>query len=131
MEGVKLDEIGPELIIHVYDPSTGMKGVVVIDTTVYGPAAGGIRMLPDITTSEIVNLARVMTYKFAIFNLPVGGAKGGIWADPQAENREQILAAYARAIAPLLKAGVYIPGADMGTSDKDVQLICEVAGRRR
>ncbi|MHA1593113.1 MAG: Glu/Leu/Phe/Val family dehydrogenase [Candidatus Baldrarchaeia archaeon] len=128
MEGIKLDEIGPELVLHVYDPPTGMRGVVVIDTTVYGSAAGGIRMLPDITTSEIVDLARVMTYKFAIFNLPVGGAKGGIWAEPHIRNRDEILIAYGRAIAPLLRSGIYIPGADMGTSDKDVQLICDAAG---
>jgi glutamate dehydrogenase (NAD(P)+)/glutamate dehydrogenase (NADP+) len=54
-----IDEIGPEKIVHVYDPVTGMKGVVVIDST---PntfiAAGGIRMLPDITTEEIVGPAR-------------------------------------------------------------------------
>jgi hypothetical protein len=30
------DEIGPECILHVSDPTVGMKGVVVVDTTVFG-----------------------------------------------------------------------------------------------
>lgn len=77
------DEIGPEKIIHIYDPATGMKGVVVIDCTTLGRGAGGgIRTLADITTEEIAGLARAMTYKFASLGVPIGGAKSGIWADP-------------------------------------------------
>ncbi len=57
------DELGPEKILHVYDPSVGMKGVVVVDTTSpQGWSGGGTRMLPDITTEEISWLARAMTY---------------------------------------------------------------------
>lgn len=122
------DKIGPEIIVRVYDPSTGMRGILIIDTTAFGIAVGGIRMLPDITTEEIAELARIMTYKAAIFNIPVGGAKGGIWADPSLKNKETMIMAYGRAISSFLKAGIYVPGADMGTSDSDVQTICNVAG---
>jgi glutamate dehydrogenase/leucine dehydrogenase len=122
------DEIGPELVIHLYDPPTGMKGVLVIDTTALGPTAGGIRMLPDISTIEVARLARAMTYKFAICDFPIGGAKAGIWHDPAAPDRGQIIAAFARALKPVVKEGLYFPGADMGTSDKDVEVIFDVAG---
>ncbi len=76
------DDIGPEYVTQMYDPASGMRAVIVIDTTTFGVAAGGIRMLPDITTEEIIQLARVMTYKFAVLDMPVGGAKSGIFADP-------------------------------------------------
>jgi glutamate dehydrogenase/leucine dehydrogenase len=122
------DDIGPEYILQMYDPGSGMRGVIVIDTAAFGVAAGGIRMLPDITTEEIFHLARAMTYKFAALDMPVGGAKSGIFADPAAPNREKILAAYGRQIAPFLKQLMYIPGADMGTSDEDVGKIYKYAG---
>ncbi len=76
------DQLGPEKIMHVYDPVTGMKGVVVVDTMSLAGAAGGTRMLPDITTEEIFWLARAMSHKFAILDFPIGGAKAGIWAEP-------------------------------------------------
>jgi glutamate dehydrogenase (NAD(P)+) len=119
------DELGPEMIVHVYDPLTGMKGVVVIDVV---PGGGGIRMLPDITTREIARLARAMTYKFAVLNIPYGGAKAGIFHDPRSPDKDKIITAFGRAIAPLLKANLYGAGADMGTSDKDVLKIYEIAG---
>ena len=65
-----------------------MKAVLVIDTTVFGPSIEGVRMLPDITTDEIVSFGRAMTCKMSIFHLPMGGAKAGIWADPSLWTRE-------------------------------------------
>src|ERR687898_695135 len=35
-----IDEWGPEKILQVYDPDTGMKGVLVIDNTSTGPGKG-------------------------------------------------------------------------------------------
>lgn len=122
------DDIGPEYVLHMYDPASGMRGVIVIDTAAFGVAGGGIRMLPDITTEEIFHLARAMTYKFAALDMPVGGAKSGIFADPTSPNRDKILAAYARQFAPFLKQLMYIPGADMGTSDEDIGKIYKYAG---
>jgi len=124
------DEIGPEKIVHVYDPVTGMKGVVVIDCTVLGmTAGGGIRMLPDITTREIFNLARAMTYKFGTLEVPVGGAKSGIWADPKVggEQRKNLLRAFGRAVRPLIEAGLAF-GADIGTEAEDLEFVFEGAG---
>jgi len=46
------DEIGPELVLDLYDPTIGMKGVVAVDTTAFGPTAGGIRMLPDVSNQN-------------------------------------------------------------------------------
>jgi glutamate dehydrogenase (NAD(P)+) len=124
------DEIGPERILHVYDPATGMKGVVVIDTTVYGRATGGTRMLPDVTTAEIAGLARAMTYKYGQFGFPSGGAKAGIWADPtwDAAARTATLRAFGRALKPLFDAGAVGLGADMGTDALDTAVFREAAG---
>ena len=43
---VALDEIGPERIFHYYDPPSGLRAVVVIDTTRFGISGGGVRLAP-------------------------------------------------------------------------------------
>lgn len=123
------DGLGPEKIVHIYNPAVGMKAVVVVDTTSLGGSAGGTRMLPDITTEEISWLARAMTHKFAILDIPIGGAKAGIWADPSIHGtpRQAILRAFGNAVKPLLTAGVTL-AADMGTDARDVATIYEGAG---
>lgn len=123
------NELGPEKIVQVYDPRTGMKGVVVIDCTALGmTAGGGIRMLPDITTREIFQLARAMTYKFGTLGVPIGGAKSGIWADPtvRGEERKNIMRAFGRAVKPLILAGLAF-GADIGTEAEDLDFVFEGA----
>jgi glutamate dehydrogenase/leucine dehydrogenase len=123
------DEMGPEKIVHVYDPVTGMKGVVVIDCTALGMmTGGGIRMLPDITTQEIFQLARAMTYKFGTLGVPLGGAKSGIWANPKVsgDERKNIMRAFGRAVKPLILAGLAF-GADIGTEAEDLDFVFEGA----
>jgi len=130
VENIKADDIGPELIVHWYDPQVKVKGVMVVDSLALGMATGGTRMMPDITTEEICLLARAMTYKKATMGVPVGGAKAGIWADPNIKNpqREQILRAFGRAIKPLFKANIVRYGEDMGINHSDVEIIGEEAG---
>jgi len=72
------DSIGPEKILQVFDQKSGMKGIVVIDNTLRGPGKGGIRMSPEVSIDEVSKLARAMTLKTAIADLPFGGAKSGI-----------------------------------------------------
>lgn len=130
-EEVEPDELGPEMVIHFYDPELGLKSVVVIDTTAFGAAGGGTRMLPDITTREVRNLARAMTYKFLSLGLPRGGAKMGVWADPGVKGpaREAIFRSLGKALAPLMEAGTFGTGPDMGTNNEDFNIVYEAAGR--
>jgi glutamate dehydrogenase (NAD(P)+) len=54
----KIDEWGPEKILQVYDPDTGMKEVLVIGNT--GPGKGGIQFADSVTPIEVFRLARTM-----------------------------------------------------------------------
>ena len=58
-----IDEWGPQKKLHVYDPDTDIKGVLVIDNTSIGPGKGGILFANTITPTEIFRLARTMTWK--------------------------------------------------------------------
>jgi glutamate dehydrogenase (NAD(P)+) len=62
---------------------TGAHGHLVVHTLVSGLATGGTRMRAGCTLSEVEDLARGMAAKTATFDLPVGGAKGGIDFDPK------------------------------------------------
>lgn len=119
------DEIGPEAQIFVSDAATGMRGILVVDSTALGPCGGGTRMLPDLAPTEIADLARAMTYKFAILGLPRGGSKAGIWADPQMppERKRAVLEAFGRALSTHLQSKEVAVGPDMGVTAADVSAI--------
>jgi hypothetical protein len=55
------DDMGPEKIVHIHEPRAGLRAIVVIDNTAAGPAVGGTRMAPDVSTQECFRLARAMT----------------------------------------------------------------------
>ncbi|MGE0821882.1 MAG: Glu/Leu/Phe/Val dehydrogenase [Candidatus Binatia bacterium] len=111
------DELGPQLIAHVYEPALGLKAVVAVDNTACGPAIGGVRMAADVTALEAFRLARAMTLKNAAAGLPHGGGKSVIVADPKmpVAEKEQHIRAFACAIKDLTS---YIPGPDMGTDER-------------
>lgn len=48
-----------------------------------GPAKGGIRFHPEETVDTIRALACWMTWKTAVVDLPLGGAKGGVRCNPK------------------------------------------------
>jgi len=116
---ITYDDIGPERIHCFYDPRSGMRAVVAIDTTRFMVAGGGVRMAPDVSVSEVVRLARAMTFKYAMLDMPCGGAKAGIMLDPADPSRSLVMSAFVRAIKPLVESGAFMPGADMGTSGAD------------
>ena len=120
------DEIGPEKIIHLYEPRTKMKAIVVVDNVAAGPAIGGVRMAPDVTLDEIRRLARAMTYKNVMAGLPHGGGKSGIIADSKTVNKEQIIRTFARGIKNILE---YIPGPDMGTDEASMAYVYDETAR--
>ena len=124
-----LDEIGPEKIIIIKNPSVGLNGVLVIDNSIYGIPAGGIRLAPDISMDEMIRLSRAMSLKFCAYRLKVGGAKAGIWCDPlDLDKKNILLTSFADSIATYIKNDVYYPGPDMGTDDDDLYKMFCVMG---
>jgi glutamate dehydrogenase (NAD(P)+) len=114
------DEFGPEYVIRVYDPAICMEGFLVIDNTVLGPGKGGIRMTPGVTTEEVFRLARTMTWKNALADIPFGGAKAGIvWPGGPEKLKKQFVQSFARAIK-VFTPKKYIAGPDVATGEKEM-----------
>ena len=122
------DGFGPSRIVHVYEPTVGLRAVVVVDNVAAGPSIGGVRMAPDVSTEECFRLARAMTFKNAAAALPHGGGKAVIFADPAMppSAKEEVVRAFASMIRDLVD---YIPGPDMGTNETCMAWIRDEIGR--
>ncbi len=93
MSNIIKDQFGPEYVVNVYDSKLGMEGFLVIDNTVLGPGKGGMRMTPTVTVEEVSRLARAMTWKNSLAEIPFGGAKSGIVGDPA--RKKELVKAFA------------------------------------
>jgi len=124
------DQWGPEKVLQVYDPDTGMKGVLVIDNTSTGPGKGGIRFAEGTSPLDVFKLARTMTWKCAAAGLPFGGAKGGIIADPNSVDRVAWVKSFAKMIRPYCP-GQYIAATDIGTTELDMAIFAHEIGDMR
>ncbi|MBC8459543.1 MAG: CBS domain-containing protein [Deltaproteobacteria bacterium] len=124
--GITCDKLGPRLVSCVWDEESPLEigGYLVVDNLAIGsPSMGGIRMLPDITPGDIHNLARGMTLKNGAANLPYGGGKSGIVAQPEIspEKHNEVVRGFARLIRRY--RDIYVPGPDVGTNDADMKTI--------
>ncbi len=111
------DELGPLKVIHLQEPSCGLKAVLVVDNIAKGPSIGGIRMATDVTTEECARLARAMTFKNAAAGLPHGGGKIVIQGDPKMDKGKKQLLLRTMASA-LRNEETYVFAPDMGTDEE-------------
>jgi glutamate dehydrogenase (NAD(P)+) len=84
-----------------------------------GPVKGGIRFHPEETLSTVKALSAWMTWKTAITNLPLGGAKGGVICDPKSMSTgelERLSRAYVRALGEYIGPEIDVPAPDVYTT---------------
>ena len=113
---------GHELVAFGHDAATGLRAIIAVHSTVLGPAAGGCRMWPYATTTEAVSdvlrLSRGMSYKNAMAQLPFGGGKAVIIADPRQPKSPELFEAFGRFVDS--HGGRYITAEDVGTTTTDM-----------
>jgi len=127
---IEHDEFGPEKLIELYDPKTGMHGFLCVDNTSLGPGKGGIRMTPSVTLEEDFRLARTMTWKCSLAGLPFGGAKSAIIFDPKnnpIEKKKEIMQAFGRALKNIAPK-IYIAAPDVNTGEEEMRWFVEGNG---
>ena len=84
-----------------------------------GPVKGGIRFHPEESLSTVKALAAWMTWKTAIIDIPLGGAKGGIICDTKklsAGELERLSRAYVRTLGEYIGPEVDVPAPDVYTT---------------
>ncbi|VAW35797.1 NAD-specific glutamate dehydrogenase; NADP-specific glutamate dehydrogenase [hydrothermal vent metagenome] len=86
-----------------------------------GPGKGGIRFHPDETIDTVRALAAWMTWKTAVSDIPLGGAKGGVICDPRqmsSDEVERLSRGYMRNIARHIGITKDIPAPDVNTNPR-------------
>jgi len=84
-----------------------------------GPTKGGLRWHPDETLDTVRALAAWMTWKTAVVDIPLGGAKGGVTCNPKEMSeteKERLARAYIRQVGRILGATKDIPAPDVYTT---------------
>ncbi|MFL6311374.1 MAG: Leu/Phe/Val dehydrogenase [Terriglobales bacterium] len=116
---------GYERVLFGSDDAAGYQGIIAIHSTALGPAVGGTRYwsykTEDDAVTDVLRLARGMTYKNALAGLPFGGGKSIILRNNKAEDREQLFRAHGRLVNSL--GGKYFTAEDVGTSPADMEFI--------
>ncbi len=117
---------GHELVHFEVDAATGLRTIVAVHSTVLGPACGGCRLWDYPSSHEaledVLRLARGMSYKNALANVPLGGGKAVILAKPEQKTPE-LMRAFGRIVESL--GGRYITAEDVGVTVEDMQFIAE------
>ena len=86
-----------------------------------GPFKGGIRFHPSASADEVRSLAMAMTWKTAVVDLPLGGAKGAVFCDPRElteSEQERFCRGWVRQMCRALGPTIDVPAPDVMTSAK-------------
>ncbi|MAF80149.1 glutamate dehydrogenase [bacterium] len=127
MEG---DKIGPAYVIKMYNPKHDVWAFTVIDNIKRGPSKGGIRMTGTVNEEEVGRLARAMTLKNAVADLPFGGGKSGIAFDPKGadeKTKKEIVKWFGESLK-MYAPKYYIAAPDMNMAEIEMQWLIEGHG---
>lgn len=124
----KLKEHDYEQLIFCHDHKTGLKAIICIHDTTLGPALGGCRIWnyasEEDAITDVLRLARGMTYKNAAAGLDLGGGKAVIIGDPATIKSRELFHSFGSYVNNL--GGLYITAEDMNVTTDDVAYIHEV-----
>lgn len=116
---------GHEQVVAFSEESANLRGFIAIHNTTLGPGLGGVRIWPhkseEDALTDVLRLSKAMTYKSAAADLPFGGGKAIIMADPNKDKSEPMVRAYARFLDSL--GGRYITTTDVGSTIRDLEYI--------
>lgn len=121
------DKWSLEKVIGVYDPDIGMGAILCIGNTALDPEIGRIRIQAGVTPVEVFQLARTMTWKCALANLPFSRAKAGINTDPYTIDKKKCVKAIARSINVFCPSQLVV-APDMNTGKKEIAAFVEEIG---
>lgn len=107
------------------DPNTQLKAFIAIHNTRLGPAIGGCRCIPysdeASAIEDAIRLAKGMSYKAALAQLPYGGGKSVLMCPEHISDRQAYFKSFGEFVDSL--GGRYITSVDCGTGVDDMDAI--------
>ncbi|RWZ58094.1 Glu/Leu/Phe/Val dehydrogenase [Halobacillus fulvus] len=88
-----------------------------------GPYKGGIRFHQSVNEDEVSNLAKLMTLKNSLHEIPFGGAKGGVIINPKEYSIKElnlICKKYVQYFHDVIGPDKDIPAPDVGTGEREM-----------
>ncbi|MFB0500760.1 MAG: Glu/Leu/Phe/Val dehydrogenase [Candidatus Hadarchaeaceae archaeon] len=136
---VPMRELHVSLPIRMDDGSIKVfQGFRVQYNDARGPTKGGIRFHPDETIDTVRALAAWMTWKCALLDLPLGGAKGGVICNPKEMSQgelERLSRAYINQVWQFIGPDKDIPAPDVYTNPQVMAWMMDeyskIAGKNR
>ena len=95
------------------------RGYRIQHSNLLGPYKGGVRFHSLVDLDEVKALASWMTWKSALWEIPFGGAKGGISFDPntlEADELERVVRRFTHALGGNIGPDHDIPAPDLGSN---------------
>ena len=127
MEFRQLPVDGYEKVVVAKDHDSGLHAIIAIHDTTLGPALGGLRMWDypseEEALTDVLRLARGMTYKSACANTGLGGGKAVMIGDQESDKTEDRFRSMGRFIESL--GGRYITAEDVGIGIRELEWIGE------
>jgi leucine dehydrogenase len=116
---------GYEHVYYFHDETVGLEGYIAIHSTKRGPSLGGTRLWSyaskDDALTDVLRLAKGMSYKAAAADLPLGGGKAVLIGNPKTIKSDAYFEAYGTIVETL--QGRYITAEDMNINTDDIQRI--------
>jgi leucine dehydrogenase len=114
-----------EQIVFARNPAHDLSAIIAIHSTVLGPAIGGLRAWQyandAAALTDVLRLAKGMTYKAAVAGVPFGGGKAVLIARSGQKKTPELMEAIGVEIERL--GGRYITGEDVGTTSAHMAAI--------
>jgi leucine dehydrogenase len=124
MQLTDLNIPGYEKVVEA-EIAPGVKSIIAVHNTKFGPALGGLRFFPyhsrEDALTDVLRLSEGMSYKSALANLPLGGGKAVIIGDPKKVKTRALLEAMGEFVNAL--NGMYITAKDVGIEVEDLDII--------
>ncbi|PJA70489.1 NAD-specific glutamate dehydrogenase, partial [Candidatus Pacearchaeota archaeon CG_4_9_14_3_um_filter_31_7] len=120
----------PERVIEfdIHINKNKYKAYRVLYNTARGPGKGGIRYHQNVSLDEVKALSAWMTWKCAVVDLPLGGAKGGVKVNPKnldEKEIEELSRKYIQGTYNYIGSDKDIPAPDVNTNSKIMNLMLE------
>jgi glutamate dehydrogenase (NAD(P)+) len=113
-------EIRVELILRKADGKVDVYNAYRVQhDDARGPYKGGLRYHPSVDMEETRGLARLMSLKTSLVDVPLGGAKGGIDCDPSALTERDIEILTRKFVQKMhrnIGPNIDVPAPDIGTN---------------
>ncbi len=111
-----------EQIVYCQDSKVGLKAIIAIHNSALGPATGGCRLWnyrnEEEALTDVLRLAKGMTYKASISDLALGGGKSIIIGDRKSP---ELLKRFGEFVQTF--GGHYITAKDVGIDSADLKLV--------